>query len=47
MSASKTWDIVDVLATQDANVNIATKSKSYLGNLYADAHRTIHLTESQ
>ena len=31
MSASNTWDIVDVLANQDANVNIKLKGKSYLG----------------
>ena len=44
--ASKTWDMVeDILPTQD--VNITMKGKSYLGNLYTVAQRTIHLAESQ
>ena len=43
--ASKTWDIVYVLPTQD--VNITMKGKSYLGSLYAVTQRTIHLTGSQ
>ena len=47
MPASKTWNVVDVLGTQDATVNITMKGKSYLGKLYIEAQRTIHLTESQ